>query len=293
MYTESDIIQCFDAATWDYLGYKNRGGINAQKGGRYEDSFAIYKLVTLAQAVIETGAVIQLHSQVKTFVDDLIIDLGGIREHYQLKNVRAITWGGRRNSIERDFHCQKQLNEYLLIDCRLFLVVSAQELQQSLTTNMPSGLHDFTEVLYFPYEPNIVRLIQQSPEFRAGLSDLSAFEQPEPDKLEYLATSLLSVWLTCTDPSVRGILEQHRRYHPVYIRIFDRDMEIDPQVNLVLTQISDFKFSFAKGVFEWDYFDGLETGHLPYSVDSPDFRRFEARVKQYQPQSFEDLEKLL
>ena len=53
MYAESDIIQCFDASTWDYLGYKNRGGINAQKGGRYEDSFAIYKLVTLAQAVID------------------------------------------------------------------------------------------------------------------------------------------------------------------------------------------------------------------------------------------------
>jgi len=294
MYSETDIIECFDSSTWDYLKNKNTGGKNAQKGVRYEDIFAVAKLAALAQTVIETGSLIHIYSQVLAFVDDLIIaPENGVREHYQLKNVQAIAWGTGKKSIADDFQRQKQLNDYLSIECRLFLVVSGKPLQTQLTTDLPSNLRDFTEVSYFLYDLSIVKLIKQDPEFKASLSYLSSFEQPAPDKLESLAAFLLSIWLTCPDTSVRGILTRLRQDRPVYIRIFDRDIQIDSQVNLILGQIPDFKFGFAKGVFEWDYLDGLETGHLPYSVDSEYFGRFESRVKTYKPTTFDDLEQLL
>lgn len=45
MYTPEEIKHCFDAATLNYLQNKNRGDSSGQKGARYEDYFAVYKLV--------------------------------------------------------------------------------------------------------------------------------------------------------------------------------------------------------------------------------------------------------
>ena len=59
MYTPEEIQHFFDDATLKYLQNKNRGGSNGQKGTRYEDFFAVYKLTQLARGIVEFNS--QVH----------------------------------------------------------------------------------------------------------------------------------------------------------------------------------------------------------------------------------------
>lgn len=103
MYSSEEIQEHFGNATLRYLQNKNQGGNSGQKGTRYEDYFAVYKLAQLAQDIIEAELNVQFSSQLLAFVDDLIIQHNSKIENYQLKNTPSVSWRQGNHPIQADF----------------------------------------------------------------------------------------------------------------------------------------------------------------------------------------------
>ncbi len=297
MYELEQIEELFGEEALTYLNNKNRGGEINQKGNTYENFFTVYQLAKLSETVLEEGTVIQLMSQVLAFVDDLIIDYQSEAplQHYQLKNAKTLSWGTGLRSIADDFHKQHQLNQRISRACELILVVSNQTLQVELGAAMPSILRPFSGVLHFPYYPNLFQVIEASPDFRAAIAYLSAFDDPEPDKVETVATVLLGAWVSSSREgvSVREILYKARQLNSSYIRSFSQDLQLDPEVEKILDRIKDFTYNLTKGFLHWQYRDGLTEGTLPYSIETEQFRRFQDLIKRQRPLTFEELESFL
>jgi hypothetical protein len=296
MYQLEDLECYYDAATLQYLKNKNMGGASGQKGTRYEDYFAVYKLAELTPAILEDGLVVKFSRQVLAFVDDLIIDiLSAPLQHYQLKNSRTISWMTGDRSIQDDFTNQHRLNQRLLKrDSQLYLVVSDPAKSVILSGCIPSAIRAFSQVIHFPYGP-IMDLIERIPKFRDALAYLSASGNPEPDKLEFAAKALLGAWIDNQASQVSGqeLLTRAQHQTPQYIRSFRSDLALDPEVEKILNNIEYFKYNLAKGFLHWDYADGLEIGTPPYSIETEEFRRLQERIKSHCPTTFEELENFL
>lgn len=297
MYTSEDIERCFDAATRQYLQNKNRGGSSGQKGTRYEDYFAIYKLAQLAPHILETGLVVYFTGQILAFVDDLIIDIPDQPlQHYQLKNSNTVSWSTGTHPIQDDFANQHHLNQTVCARAsQLFLVVADAARAATLEANIPAVVEVFSQVLHFPYSPDILTLVAQVPDFHAALTYLSAFEVPEPDKIDFVAKALIGAWITssASNPSGYDLLTQAQSQSPQYIRSFQPDLDLVPEVKEILKNIEDFEYNLAKGFLHWDYANGLQSGTPPYSIETVPFRRLQERIKERRPTTFEELENLL
>ncbi|MEB3230816.1 MAG: hypothetical protein VKJ64_07395 [Leptolyngbyaceae bacterium] len=295
MYTPADIQQQFDAATLAYLQNKTRGGDSGQKGTRYEDYFAVYKLTQLAQAILETGLTAAFRSQILAFVDDLIIDIDAEPlQHYQLKNSPTVSWNAGDRPIQADFDKQQQLNQAQLNrESDLSLVVSDANCAKRLQNTMPGAIAPFSRVQYFPKPSPLLAWLEQVPEWKQAIVYLSAFDNPEPDKMEYVVKALMGAWITCKTASALELLTIAQQQSPQYIRSFQTDLTLDVEVKTILGNIPDFRYSFSKGFLHWDYADGLISGTPPYSADTDAFRRLQERIKERKPTTFEELENLL
>ncbi|MGD1861300.1 MAG: hypothetical protein ACFB0E_15185 [Leptolyngbyaceae cyanobacterium] len=295
MYEPQDIEQHFDTATIGYLQRKNTGGISGQKGTRYEDYFAIYKLATMAPGVLENGLPVHFLSQTLAFVDDLVIDIPSEPlQHYQLKNSSNVSWASGSHSIQDDFANQNYANQVILKrDSEICLVVSDQACSVRLTKRVPSYIQQFSQVIYFPHS-TITGLLEQVSSFRVAVTYLSAFQEPAPDKLEYTAKALLGAWINASsNVSGQDLLTQAQKQTPQYIRSFKFSLALESEVENILSHIEDFKYNLAKGFLHWDYADGLQSGTQPYSIETEEFRRLQERIKDCHPTTFEELENLL
>ncbi|MBW4552190.1 MAG: hypothetical protein KME35_13945 [Aphanocapsa sp. GSE-SYN-MK-11-07L] len=164
-----------------------------------------------------------------------------------------------------------------------------------MQTQVPEAIQSFSQSVYFPYALEIINVIRQTPAFQHALAYLSAFEEPEPDKIEYVAKTLIGTWITngASKISVRELLDKARQISPCYVRSFAQDWQLDPEVSEILNNIENLTYNLAKGFFHWEYLSGLQRGTPPYSIDSDDFRRLQERIKRQKPTSFEELENLL
>ncbi len=297
MYTPEDITNCFDVKALQYLQNKNRGGTSGQKGTRYEDLFAVYQLATLGMAVLEGQQEIYLFSQVLAFVDDLIIDCNTTAlRHYQLKNSLSVSWTSNDHQITRDFEQQHALNQQAKNrDCQLYLVVADSALQATLQARTPQSIQAFSQVLHFSFSPDLLKTIGQTSGFYEAIAYLSAFDQPDPDKIEYVAKTLMGAWITSNQSriSVIDLLTQAQQVSPCYIRSFSQNYQLDSEVIKIFDAIPDFTYNLAKGFLHWEYLKGLEQGTPPYSINSADFCRLQKRIKRQKPKTFDELESLL
>lgn len=297
MYKEEQIKNLFGDEALDYLRNKNQGGTSNQKGSDYETNFTVYQLALLSKRVIEGNQSIKFYSQILAFVDDLLIEFStsNIFNHYQLKNSKNVTWGKELKSIADDFQKQQELNLANSKTSNLYLVVSDQNLYRGLNQNIPNNIKSYSQVIYFLPEPNLIRIIPQEPAFREAIEYLSAFEKPAPDKIECVVMVLLAAWL-CSDKSgvsLIDVLKKAQESNSSYIRSFSQELQLDPQVENILSNIDNFSYNLTKGFLHWSYRDGLEEGTLPYSIDNDRFRRFQELIKKNNPTSFEQLEAFL
>lgn len=90
-----------------------------------------------------------------------------------------------------------------------------------------------------------------------------------------------------------SVLEKAQKTTPSYIRSFNLNVEINKDLGKILEQIPDFSYSVSKGFFHWQYAQGLESGTLPYSIETQDFDKFQKLVIEKKPSSFDDLEVFL
>jgi hypothetical protein len=297
MYTEDQIKNLFGNKAVDYIKNKNTGGVSNSKGNTYENVFAIYKISSLSKNVIEKETEIYLLSQCLSFIDDLIIELvsENTLQHYQLKNSSAVTWGTGEKSINDDFKKQYELNKSISKESELALVVSSLELQDKLQANIPNDIKDYSQVIYFYFADSLPKIIAQEPDFRHSLEYLCAFENPEPDKLECLATVLLGAWVASEKSKVpiMDILKKAQNFIPSYIRSFNTELQLDPDLKEILDKIDGFTYNLSRGFLQWEYFNGLNAGTLSYSIETPRFQKFQELIKKNRPTSFEELEVFL
>ncbi|NEQ70230.1 MAG: hypothetical protein F6K21_33010 [Symploca sp. SIO2D2] len=297
MYTNEQIRKLFGTDVLSYLANKNRGGISGEKGNTYENFFAVYQLALRAQDVIENKREINFYSQIIAFVDDLIIACqhNTTLEHYQLKNRTDVIWGSGQRSITDDFRKQHVLNQSMSRESLLHLVVSSQELSVRLKESLPTEIKAYSQVIHFPYESSLVKVIEKQPDFRKAIEYLCAFENPAPDKIECVAAVLLGAWVS-SDKSgacVMEILKKAQQSTPSFIRSFSQELQLDPEVENILNKIESLSYNLTKGFLHWEYSNGLDQGTLPYSIDSDKFTRFQELLKRNNPTSFEELEAFL
>lgn len=296
MNSEDEISAQFGPNTLQYLKNKYKGGSNNLKGNSYENHFAIYKIACLSADVIEGSQSIILRSQILDFVNDFIIDCVGDSslQHFQLKSGQSVSWGEGDRSIFSDFNNQKKLNDSRSRGSQITLVVSSPDLKQSLEEIIPTDIKDYSQVVHFHYATSINAVLDREPHFQQVVQYLCAVENATKDKLETVAAVLLGAWVASDKSgiSVMEILQKAQQHSPSYIRTFGPEHKLDPQVKDILDKIPKFQYKVSKGFFHWEFGGGIDKGTLMYSCETPEFYRFEDRIKQYQPTSFDELENL-
>lgn len=142
---------------------------------------------------------------------------------------------------------------------------------------------------------SLSKIINQESELRHSLEYLCAFENPEPDKIECLATVLVAAWITSKKSKlpVVDILQKAQESFPSYIRSSKTELQLDPKLKQVLDEIDGFTYNLTRGFFHWEYFGGLSAGTLPYSIETARFQKFQELINNNLPVSFDDLEVFL
>lgn len=292
------IRQNFGGNLAKYVKNKNKGGRRNEKGGAFENFFAVFKIAKLAPCVFEDRIDILLSSQVPCFVDDLIIDnpRKKHRENYQLKNCKELSWNGKHPLCD-DFENQNRLNQLQEIkSSKIILVVPNDSLRKTLVDNKPKMLDDFSEVDLFSYnDGGLAAVIDSNPDFLIAIQKLCKSERPSKDMVEAVANILLGAWVSGAKnrKSLAEVVLTAKNLSPSMIRSWGPVAEIRPQVKKILNKIDGFHHAEQRGFLHWNYLNGLEVGCLPYDCNDPKFTKFQDVIERQQPTTFDDLEGML
>jgi hypothetical protein len=270
---------------------KNRGGLNQKKGARYEDYFALYKIVDCA---VNGHQESKIKEQAEyTFVDDLIIKYNSHSSFFQLKNVKKLTWNS--NNLLNDFENQCRLEKSKKKDFNLVLVLSSDKLFTKMT-DMPSDDYSKTYVKYFPESKNIENLIFQLKNFEKWLTDLSAKSEPSLMDLEYLAKNILSEWLDLSSDknfvTVSKIISRASNRASTPIKSNWNTDKSWLKVEKILGVIPNLTYTVKRGIFEYKL-GKYDTGLVDYKQSSINFKNFINRILNNQPSTIEEFEECL
>lgn len=190
--TKDEVMRSDDEAK--YLANKHKGGGNNQKGGLYEDYYAIYQIVSCIANYKTSLDVVAFQTQLEdTYVDDLLIAHPSNNVYHQLKDTEALTWSsGSSRTIQSDF-------EHQIADCKerdenfaLKLVFSAA---RSKVADIPESIKDYTSVENFPHADEINQLVLISEQFKDALRQISSKgNMSTVDELANIAVVFLGVW---------------------------------------------------------------------------------------------------
>lgn len=299
MNIDEQIINLFGPETLKYFKRKQSGGTANQKGSRYEDFFSIMKLAELFSLFLMNNAVeqdIKIQAQAEAFVDDLVIsdELHSSQHHFQLKNTVTVEWGVGDKTISDDFSKQKQLNDKLgILVTHAALVCSDQTKVESLNQKMPDSIHKFAEVLFFPDADTLNQLILLLPAFKKGLENICFAK--DSDKVQALATVILGHWgnRKTTIYSVKELLSELQNTFPNYLAVTSEMVDLLPEAKEIFANIKNFSYIIENGYLSWEYAGGLDSGTIPYPVNSGEFSSFQRTVIAKHPRQFSELEGIL
>lgn len=177
-----------------YLANKHRGGENNQKGGLYEDFYAVYQIVSCIADYKTSLDAVAFQTQLEdTYVDDLLIAHHSINVYHQLKDTETLKWStGESRTIQSDF-------EHQIADCKerdenfaLKLVYSATG---SNVSDIPDSIEGYTSVENFPHADEINQLVLISSSFKEALRLISIKgDMSTDDELANIAVVFLGVW---------------------------------------------------------------------------------------------------
>ena len=282
------------AACFTYLNDKHKGGVNNSKGNTFENQFAVYKIAT----VFNEGASEQttlFSSQVLCFIDDLVIEREDKNEveHYQLKDVKSLSWHYNPHPLKDDFRMQHEVCSANGITATLQLVVSRKELEQSLIASIPDDVKGIAIVVHFQNASSINNLIRENSEVREALRQMCAFSNPATDKLDTLGNIILGAWAGVDQQrvSLKEILDKCMRQNPHYIKGLEN--RLSDKLASILSGIKGVSYEIEGGYINWRYND-TDSGSMSYRIGSAEFEAWENDVFNSEPlNSFEDLEPFL
>lgn len=296
----SSVTQALDKNWLTYIERKRRGGDNGQKGVRFEDFFAAYRLAEelCRKLVAPENEVPFFELQAEAIVDDLVVTWGSSKAiYYQCKNVAEISWDSGKHPLSHDFHAQYLLSSYVnQTNVRTAVVVPTEKLSRMLTCSTPTNISHHTDVLCFPYcDGKLNRVVLESPALRSFLTQLSRVEDPKDDELVDVFGALL-----------HGILSNHGRgdcgqflsgaqsLSPHLIRLMPDQLthfKLLEGFEATLAKVEGLLYRLSRGFFHWEAFG--TSGVFRQNCLSQEFERFQRRIVECQPATFDEFEVLL
>lgn len=265
-----------------YLAAKHRGGENNQKGGLYEDYYAVYQIVScLAKYKHELDAVSFRAQLEDTFVDDLLIAHPDVSIYHQLKNTQAVSWGSteKKGDIAFDFAHQIEDCEERDEEFALKLIYSAKK--SNVADNVPKVIEAYSSAEWFPYQEDINQLVIISNELKDVLRGISAEGADATD--DVLANIAVVVWgawkktsatkACVTLSSIVSVIKDEKQ---VNISLYP-DSDISEECKRILDAIDGFKYHISGRMFYWSF--GLLKGSCPW----PD--EMEAKIVEANPKT--------
>lgn len=273
------------------------GGDNNKRGNRFEDFFAVSRLIEYAATVIDSRMLIRLREQAGCPVDDLLLLEPAVAHYHQLKADKAITWGEAGRKLELEFLAQKEQCQTAQIDFRLVVVVADPDRKKSLTEDMPADLADCTSVLLFPRmaRPSDLALHVN---LASALLDLSAGRRTSVTEFQHIVRAFHAAWIDHTT-DVEGycvlgdLIASIRKWGIGRLRFtwVDRPLEW-VTAESILNSIPGLSWWVDRGYFEWEH-RPRESGLSLEPCNSESFRRFIDRLVQERPSSYTEFERLL
>jgi hypothetical protein len=297
MNIDKQIEDLFGLETLRYFEKKQKGGMANQRGSRYEDFFSIMKLAELFFFLMNNRVErdIKIQAQAKAFVDDLVIsdELHSSQHHFQLKNTVTVEWGRGDKTISDDFYKQKQLNDKLGIEVtHTVLVCSDQPKVESLRQKMPQFIYEFAEVRFFPDADTLNQLILSHSVFKEAIGNICF--SSKLDKVEALAKIILGHWSDkkTTLYSVKKLLSELQNTFPNFLAVTEM-VDLLPEVKEIFANIKNFDHIIENGYLSWKYAGGLDSGTIPYPINSEGFLSFQRAIIAKHPRQFSEFTSIL
>lgn len=274
------------------------GGDSNKRGNRFEDHFAVFRLVQYALKVIQQGIVVRLKEQANCPVDDLLLEEPEMSHYHQLKTDQAITWGEAGRKMEKEFLAQKAQCEALHRPFSLVVVVSHEGRKKSLTENMHASLAECTIVLLFPVLARPSDLALRRDFVEQTLAELCAGRAAGIAEHQHMVRAFYTAWVE-HEPDADGfcvlsnLIAKIREWGIGRLR---HDWGERPaewaEAERVLNSINGLRWWVDRGYFEWEY-PPTDSGLFQDPCGSESFERFIQRLVSEKPSSFADFERLL
>lgn len=296
------IAQLFGEECAAYVRNKNRGGLNNDKGTRYEDLYAAHAIARLADELITNQTDCYVESQVQQFIDDFVVETGQSTEAYQLKNTQTLTWGDGAKSIHDDCLNQIRLSAHLGFERIAVAVVSSNnEVVEALSRTVPADIEPYARVEFFPWTANRQAWCQMWPGFGEPFARLAANDAPTLDQVANVVGIMISAW-TADDQKrlVSEVINKARETSPTIIRAMVSDEEamqaVSEDLRKVFGRIEGFSYRISRGFLSWEmaFANGAkQSGILSYDCLSDKFRSFQVKIVASDATTFEEIEGML
>lgn len=277
-----------------YLKNKHKGGLNNEKGNKYENYFIVYKICHYLSQFDNIDK-IYFSTQTEDFIDDLLINLDENFTYFQLKSTNKLTWGNGKKikSLASDFYLQRKKS---LIDNKksnFRLVISNDDLRIKLNTSRPKSIKSVLEVLHFEYHEDLNSMIKKNNSFHDSLCKIMNIDAPSIDKLESLASTVYGAWgaSTCKEVSIKEIFEKIKINQVSFIRSKDV-LDISDELDQVLSNILGFRFIIENNFIKWT-FKNTDSGILRFEIGSDEFQQIEQQILDIRPTNFTNLEEII
>lgn len=273
--SKDEVMRSEDEAK--YLANKHRGGENNQKGGLYEDFYAVYQIVSCIASYKSSLDAVAFQTQLEdTYVDDLLIAHPSNNVYHQLKDTETLTWlSGSSRTIQSDF-------EHQIADCKerdesfvLRLVYSATG---SSVSEIPDSIKGYTSVENFPHAEDLNQLIFISGAFKESLKSISAKGGASTDdELLALAMVFLGAWKSLNSKErlqLSSIVDLAGKAHNFNLAIYP-DLKMSDECKMILDAIPGLNYrlcgreliwtlGFLNGTCQWtDLLENTIIGNKP------------------------------
>lgn len=262
------------------LENKHRGGLNNEKGSRYEEFYATYLIARSLHNLAEHHILIR--SQIEgAYIDDLLVKTDAQHDYFQLKNVQNVksTW----TEVREDIVSQIKLSSNNQEQFSITVVYSDPTFNVTLSEDIAL----YTELEFFPYASSLLKVIKQYKPFEEVLSDLCVFEDPTDNDLYGLAQYIIGQW--CSIDRQEGLLIGNLVDHLKASRfntILDSDRDISAECKEILDFIPGFSYAIKGKNIVWEV-EHSKNNSTEWT------KELEDRIVRQMPNSAKDIFKML
>ena len=249
-----------------YLKNKHQGGENNQKGGLFEDFYAVYQVALCIDKYKSSFDSVKLQTQLEdAFVDDMLITLPEQNIYHQLKNTQSLSWGkvDKQGDIAFDFEHQIEDCEARNEKFALKLVYSLKD--SKVGEQIPEEIKNQTSTEYFDFAADLNSLVMISAPLKSALRVITPNGENAPtDALVNIASVFLGVWKGCDSKngiSLGEIIHRAEAFKYVNLNIYP-NVEMSEKCKQVLDNIEGFRYHISGKMFYWSI--GLMNGSCPW-----------------------------